>query len=157
VKEVRTMLFSMRPMALETHGLAAALEQYAERFQQTNNIDVHVDTMELTARPVAPVEAAIFFILEEAITNAKKHAAPQNIWVSLGNANGEVVAQVRDDGQGFNVADVEGSYEERSSLGLINMRERARLINGTLTIESKPSQGTVVTLVAPLTGEEEVP
>ena len=157
VKEVRTMLFSMRPMVLETHGLAAALEQYAERIKQMDKIDVHVDAKGLTARPVALVEGATFFILEEAINNAKKHAAPENIWVSVANANGELLAQVRDDGQGFNVAEVEGSYEERSSLGLVNMRERARLINGTLTIESKPSHGTVVTLVAPMTGEEEVP
>lgn len=157
VKEVRTMLFSMRPMALETHGLAAALEQYAERIKQTDNIDVHVHSKGLTARPAALVEGATFFILEEAINNAKKHAAPQNIWVTLTNANGELLARVRDDGQGFNVADVEGSYAQRSSLGLVNMRERARLINGTLTIESKPGHGTVVSLVAPMTGEEQVP
>ncbi len=157
VKEVRTMLFSMRPMILETHGLAAALDQYAERIKQTDNIEVHVDATELTARPGPLVEGATFFILEEAINNAKKHATPENIWVSLASANGELLAQVRDDGKGFNVAEVEGSYEERTSLGLINMRERARLINGTLTIQSKPSQGTVVTLVAPMTGEEQLP
>lgn len=157
VKEVRTMLFSMRPMLLETKGLAAALEHYAERIKQTDDVDVHVDAGQLRARPVPLVEGATFFILEEAINNAKKHAAPENIWVSLGSRNGELVAQVRDDGQGFNVAEVESSYEGRASLGLVNMRERARLINGTLTIESKPGEGTIVTLMAPMTGEEPPP
>jgi signal transduction histidine kinase len=157
VKEVRTMLFTMRPMILETHGLVAAMEQYADRIKQTDNIDVHVDAQELKTRPAPLVEGATFFILEEAINNAKKHASPDNIWVNLGSADGELFAQVRDDGQGFNVAEVESSYAERTSLGLINMRERARLVNGTLTIESKPDQGTVVTLVAPMTGEEELP
>jgi signal transduction histidine kinase len=155
VKEVRMMLFSMRPMILETQGLAAALEQYADRIQQTDEIDVHVDAAGLKSRPVPLVEGATFFILEEAINNSKKHADPQNIWVRLRSSNGELFAQVRDDGQGFDVEETERSYEKRSSLGLVNMRERARLIHGRLTIESKPMEGTTVTLAAPMSGEEE--
>jgi signal transduction histidine kinase len=157
VTEVRTMLFSMRPMILESQGLAAALEQYADRIRQTDEIEVHVDAAGLKSRPVPLVEGATFFILEEAVNNAKKHADPHNIWVSLESSNGELFAQVRDDGQGFDVADVESSYEQRSSLGLVNMRERARLIHGILTIESKPMEGTTVTLTAPMSGEEEAP
>jgi signal transduction histidine kinase len=155
VKEVRTMLFSMRPMILETQGLAAALEHYADRIRQTENIHVHIGAEGLVARPAPLVEGATFFILEEAINNAKKHADPQHIWVNLESRNGELFAQVRDDGQGFDVSEVERSYEARSSLGLINMRERARLINGRLTIESQPMQGTTVTLIAPMSGQEE--
>ncbi len=157
VTEVRTMLFTMRPMVLESQGLAAALEQYAERIQQTDDIDVHVDDARLKSRPVPLVEGAVFFILEEAVNNAKKHADPQHIWVSLESSNGELFAQVRDDGQGFDIAEVEHSYDQRSSLGLVNMRERARLIHGVLTIESKPMEGTTVTLTAPMSGEEEAP
>jgi signal transduction histidine kinase len=155
VKEVRTMLFSMRPMILETQGLAVALEHYADRIRQTDYIDVIVDAENLTRRPVPLVEGATFFILEEAINNARKHADPQHVWVTLGSSKGELFAEVRDDGRGFDVVEVEGSYDERSSLGLLNMRERARLINGLLTIESKPMEGTKVTLSAPLSGEEE--
>ena len=155
VKEVRTMLFSLRPMILETQGLAAALAQYADRVRQTDYVDVIVDADKLAERPVPLVEGATFLILEEAIKNAKKHADPQHIWVTLQSNNGELFAEVRDDGQGFDVVEVEGSYDQRTSLGLINMRERARLINGLLTIESKPTEGTTVTLTAPLSGEEE--
>ncbi len=155
VKEVRTMLFSMRPMILETQGLAAALAQYADRVRQTDYVDVVLNADKLAERPVPLVEGATFFILEEAINNAKKHADPQHIWVTLRSNNGELFAEVRDDGQGFDVVEVEGSYDQRTSLGLINMRERARLINGLLTIESKPMEGTTVTLTAPLSGEEE--
>jgi signal transduction histidine kinase len=155
VKEVRTMLFSMRPMILETQGLAAALQHYAERIQQTDNIEVQVNAEGLEKRPVPLVEGATFFIVEEAINNAKKHADPQHVWVDLESRNGELFAQVKDDGKGFDVAEVESSYESRSSLGLVNMRERARLINGRLTIESQPLQGTTVTLTAPMSGQEE--
>jgi signal transduction histidine kinase len=156
VKEVRTMLFSMRPMVLESQGLAAAVEQYADRIRETDNIHVHVDAGGLSARPVPLVEGATFFILEEAINNAKKHAAPRHIWVNLGSQNDQLFAQVRDDGEGFDIAEVESSYDSRSSLGLVNMRERARLINGLLTIESQPMQGTTVSLTAPMSGMEEI-
>jgi signal transduction histidine kinase len=155
VKEVRTMLFSMRPMILETQGLTAALEQYADRVRQTDYIDVVVDADKLAERPAPLVEGATFFILEEAISNAKKHAKPQHVRVILESNDGELFAEVRDDGQGFDVVEVESSYDQRTSLGLINMRERARLINGLLTIESKPMEGTTVTLTAPMSGEEE--
>ncbi len=157
VKEVRTMLFTMRPMILETQGLAAALEQYAQRIRDTDKIDVHLDADRLDKRPVPHVEGATFFILEEAINNARKHAQPRNIWIDLESRNGELFAQVKDDGQGFDLARVESSYDERTSLGLVNMRERARLINGLLTLESRPGEGTTVTLTAPMSGEEELP
>ncbi len=156
VREVRTMLFSMRPMILETQGLAAALEQYAQRIEDTEKIDVHLDADRLDKRPVPHVEGATFFILEEAINNARKHAQPKNIWITLERRDGELLAQVRDDGQGFDLAEVDSSYDKRTSLGLVNMRERARLINGLLTIQSKPREGTTITLTAPMTGEEEL-
>jgi signal transduction histidine kinase len=155
VKEVRTMLFSMRPMILETQGLAPALTQYAEHIKETDKIDVHVDAERLDKRPVPHVEGAVFFILEEAINNARKHAEPRNIWISLERRNGELLAQVRDDGHGFDVMQVEGSYDQRTSLGLVNMRERASLISGSLSIESKPGEGTKVTLRVPMSGQEE--
>jgi len=156
VQEVRTMLFTMRPMILETQGLAAALEQYAQRIRDTDKIDVHLDADRLDKRPVTHVEGATFFILEEAITNSRKHAQPQNIWISLESRDGELFAQVKDDGQGFDLAQIAGSYDERTSLGLVNMHERARLISGLLTIESKPGKGTTVTLTAPMSGEEDL-
>jgi signal transduction histidine kinase len=157
VQEVRTMLFTMRPMILETQGLAAALEQFAQRIQDTDKIHVHLDPDRLDSRPVPHVEGAAFFILEEALNNARKHAQPKNIWINLAVQDGELLAQVKDDGEGFDLAQVESSYDERTSLGLVNMRERARLVNGVLTIESKRGQGTTVTLTAPMSGEEELP
>jgi signal transduction histidine kinase len=156
VKEVRTMLFTMRPMILETQGLVAALEQYAQRIKETDKIAVHLDANKLDERPVPHVEVAIFLIVEEAVNNARKHAEPQNIWIDLARRDGELFAQVKDDGQGFNVEEVDSLYDERTSLGLVNMRERARLVNGVLTIKSAPGEGTTITLTAPMSGEEEL-
>ena len=157
VKEVRTMLFTMRPMILETQGLVAAIEQYAQRVEETDKIVIHLDTDKLDERPVPHVEVAIFLIIEEAVNNARKHADPQNIWINLARHDGELFAQVKDDGQGFDVEEVEDLYDERTSLGLVNMRERARLVNGVLTIKSGQGEGTTITLTAPMHGEKEPP
>jgi two-component system sensor histidine kinase UhpB len=92
----------------------------------------------------------IFYIIEEAIGNARKHAKAENIWVRLGIQNNTFVAEVEDDGTGFDVDAVQLRYDERTSLGMINMHERAELVGGTLTIASAPGEGTHITLTMPL-------
>ena len=149
-KEIRTMLFTLRPVVLETQGLAAALRQYGERLQETDGLVVTVEDSQFGVTLTDETAGVIFSILEEAINNARKHAHARRVTVTLQAAGQMMLARVRDDGIGFDVEKVEQSYDQRGSLGLVNMRERAGLIDGNLTLESKPGAGTTVTLVAPL-------
>jgi signal transduction histidine kinase len=96
------------------------------------------------------IEAATFIIVQEAVNNARKHARSDVITIYLYVEEDTFVASVRDRGRGFNVAAVEGSYNSRGSLGLLNMKERARLIGAELRIRSEPEQGTTVELRIPL-------
>ena len=153
-KEIRTMLFTLRPVVLETQGLEAALEQYLKKLEEEAGLVVHLETPDLGDRLDTEIEGVAFSIIEEAVTNAKKYAQAQNIWVRLGFEDNLFVATVEDDGTGFNVAEVLDSYDQRDSMGLINMRERAELVEGTWTIESAVGRGTKVTLIVPLPGEE---
>ncbi|MFB0533479.1 MAG: histidine kinase [Anaerolineae bacterium] len=154
-KEIRTMLFTLRPVILETQGVVAALEQYLEQFEEEAGLVVHLKApADLGDRLNTEIEGVAFSIIEEAVTNVKKYAQARNIWVRLGFENDLFVATVEDDGRGFDVAEVLDSYDQRGSLGLINMRERAELVEGTWTIESVIGQGTKVTLVVPLPEEE---
>ena len=98
------------------------------------------------------VETTLFSIIEEAINNARKHAQTDTISVRLSSYEQAYVASVRDHGKGFDLAEVEGSYDQRGSLGLINMRERAEMLGGRLDIESRPGFGTVVTVTVPFKG-----
>jgi len=61
-----------------------------------------------------------------------------------------IIAEVQDDGEGFDVSNVMSSYESRGSLGMVNMRERAELVNGEWAIDSHPGRGTTMTLAVPL-------
>lgn len=149
---IRTLLFELRPLGLETQGLLATLQQYVARWRDPGGDSVH---LRLEAPPSVPrlpheVEAAIFIILQEAVNNARKHARSSEITIYLYQEEGQLVASVRDRGKGFNAAAVEANYMNNSSLGLLNMKERARLIGADCRIRSAPGEGTTVELHVPL-------
>ncbi len=150
-KEIRHMLFTLRPLILESQGLRAAMEQYLDKLSETDATAYH-----LNAAPDADqlleqnAQGVIFYILEEAIGNTRKHSKADNVWVRLRVHQDKFVAEVQDDGKGFNVEGVQSRYDERGSLGMLNMYERAELVNGQLAIASAPGKGTRITLVAPL-------
>lgn len=149
-KQIRTMLFTLRPVILETQGLPAAVRHYGEKLKETEGLIVEVDDSRLSAPIPDEIAGVVFSILEEAINNARKHAQAHRVMVRLRNDQTTFVAEVEDDGIGFDVQSVLSAYDRRESLGLINMRERAELLEGTLTIHSGPGQGTRVILAAPL-------
>ncbi len=155
LRQVRTMLFDLRPVILETHGLVPALEQYAQRINAIGDLTVHLGIEGFDERLTKKKEAAIFSIVQEAIGNVKKHAAAQNVWLTLSRQDDKLIVKIRDDGQGFDVATVEKMYSQRGSLGLLNMRERAELSDGTFRIDSTPGQGTTITLEVPIESPDE--
>jgi signal transduction histidine kinase len=104
---------------------------------------------EAPARLPHNVETTVFIILQEAINNIRKHAKPTNVWISLLNTEEETVVMVRDDGLGFDKVAVTEQYNERGSFGLLNMGERARLINAVYDLDSKLGKGTTIKLVIP--------
>ncbi len=149
-REIRTTLFKLRPLALETQGLAGALQQYVERLKETGGTPILLDIEQPLERLDINVEGTIFSIVEEAVNNACKHAEASLITVRLAAYGDMLVVMVHDNGHGFDVNAIEDTYDQRDSLGLINMRERAGLIGARLEIESAPGRGTTITLALPL-------
>ncbi len=95
-------------------------------------------------------QGVVFSIVEEALGNARKYSKANLIQVRFWQEDDLFVAMVRDDGVGFDTQDVNQDYSSRGSLGMVNMRERAERIDGSLRLESAPGNGTTVTLVVPL-------
>jgi signal transduction histidine kinase len=150
-KEIRHMLFTLRPLILETQGLRVALEQYISKLAETDTTPVHLEAAPEADQALDQnAQGVIFYIVEEAIGNARKHAKAENIWVRLYVQDDIFIAEVEDDGCGFDVEAVQVSYDERGSLGMINMHERSELVGGKLSIASAPGEGTRVTLTVPL-------
>ncbi len=152
-REARLVLFELRPIMLETQGLVPTLGSYAAQLNETEDFAVHFERTMLPRQLDTKIAGTIFSIVQEAINNAKRHAAARNVWIRLASTPDTLIVQVRDDGRGFDVATVEREYERRGSFGLLNMRERSRLIDGRLSIQSQtepPDRGTTITLSVPL-------
>lgn len=153
-REARMLLFELRPVVLESQGLVPALQRYVEQLQQSEPFRVYFDNEGFDKSVNQKVASAIFAIVQEAVNNARKHAKASNLWIQIREANDYLVVHVEDDGLGFDKAAVEREYDNQSnSFGLLNMRERAALIEGELIIESSemmPEQGTIVMLRVPL-------
>ena len=154
-KEIRHMLFTLRPLVLESRGLAEALDSLAHNVKETFDQDVIVEADEnIVPKMELNKQAVVFAIAEEAVNNTRKHAKADHIWIRLKEIESDLVLlEIEDDGIGFNVQDIEASYSNRGSLGMVNMRERAKLLNAAFSLESTPGEGTRIQVVIPLTGE----
>lgn len=154
-KEIRHMLFTLRPLILESQGLTAALQSMAEKLRETYKQNIVIDVNEkIVADMEMGKQGVIFYIVEEAVNNARKHAAASNIWVRLRQLEpGLALIEVQDDGIGFDVEAMNTVYDKRGSLGMVNLRERSEMVNGLLNIQSQPNKGTLVQVYVPLTEE----
>ncbi|MGB7874254.1 MAG: histidine kinase [Anaerolineales bacterium] len=154
-KEIRHMLFTLRPLILESQGLKAALQAMAEKMRETYAQHVLIDVNEEIIEELEMgKQGVIFYIVEEAVNNARKHAAASNVWVRLKQLDsGLSLLEVQDNGIGFDVNAVTKTYDRRGSLGMINLRERTELVNGLLNIQSQQGKGTLIQVYVPLTEE----
>lgn len=128
----------LHPGVLDDLGLAAAVTRHAEEFAQANRIAVNVQTEGLDADGLSPlIEATVYRVLQEALTNVARHAGARNVSVRLVRGAGSVELCVQDDGTGFKPGNT-------GRLGLRGMRERAALLGGSLEVESEPGAGTTI-------------
>ena len=147
--EIRTMLFAMRPVILETQGLLPALNQYADRLNQNEPFHVSIVNRGYEGQLDPDAEGVVFAIIEEAISNAKKHAQASEIRIGLGAGDDALFVEIRDNGVGFDVERTQSTYDQRTSLGLINMNERAEIVGGECDLESARGRGTAVKVKIP--------
>jgi signal transduction histidine kinase len=149
-KEIRQMLFTLRPLILETQGLKAALETLVQKMHDTDpSLNVRLSLDENAEKLDKDAQGMIFYVIEEAVGNARKHAEATDIWISTHRDNGDYLIEVRDNGKGFDVGKVQANYDKRGSLGMVNMSERAEVLKAKLSIASASGQGTRVTLRLP--------
>ena len=153
-KEIRQMLFTLRPLILESEGLRAALKDLSRKIDEMHGQTVHVDVdPQIESAMEVGKQGVIFFIVEEAVNNARKHARAEHIWVRLKPDGEMALLEIEDNGVGFDVAEVQDNYEKRGSLGMVNLYERAEMVHGILRFESTRGQGTRISVKIPMTVE----
>lgn len=153
-QEIRHMLFTLRPLVLETEGLIPALNAIAQKNKDTyqQNIIVEVDPI-LALQFESASQTVLFYLVEEAVTNARKHAKADTVTIrlQLTRASDIALLEIADDGVGFDLEQVNSAYQNRGSLGMVNLRERSDMINGYLNVITSPGKGTRVQVYIPLT------
>lgn len=147
-ERVRDLMADLRPPVLDDYGLAAAIQWYAKQFSYRTGIPVVVETEGTVPRIESGREIALFRILQEALTNAAKHARAKQVAVRVRAAQGVLHMTITDNGAGFDPA--RSAADGSQGWGLRNMTERARMAGGSCRIESAPGQGVRVRVEAPV-------
>jgi len=151
-KEIRHMLFTLRPLVLENQGLTAALGQLADKMKESYDQPVTIRVSRDAERYLdSHQQGVIFYIIEEAVGNARKHAQASMITVNVYKQEDVILVSISDNGVGFNTTEAEQKAMDRGGhLGMINLRERAEMVGGTLRMESQMGKGTSITVVVPI-------
>jgi len=154
IREGRRLIQGLRPTVLDDLGLAMAVREVAEGMGREYGWQLDLD-LDVPGRLSPEVEITAFRIVQEALSNVRKHAHAQRVTVRLWVAQERLHGLVQDDGQGFDPQMYEERGQGEPAVGLHSMRERARLIGGAWEIETRPGHGTVVRFWIPLTPAED--
>jgi signal transduction histidine kinase len=149
IQKLRHLIVDLRPAELDEIGLEPAIEKLSARVaalggpEVTTDVQLDYELGKSATRLTPEIETAVYRIVQEALTNAVRHAGARSVHVRVAESEAKVVARVSDDGSGFSGATGDGH------LGIVGMRERAALVAGRLSVFTSAT-GTTVELVAPV-------
>jgi PAS domain S-box-containing protein len=147
---VRRFSQDLRPSVLDDLGLLPALQWLTSDVEDHFGIDVGMAVLGTERRFSPEMELLLFRIAQEALRNVWRHSEASRAWLTVEFSDGKTTLTVSDNGNGFEVPQRPGDMAKLGKLGLAGIGERARLIGGTLRLQSKPGEGTVVSVEAPI-------
>ena len=152
---VRNMAYDLRPPGLEKLGLVETIYRFCEDFSQMWGVPVDFQSAGLRNLKLDyDIQINIYRLVQEGLTNIRKHAAASLVTLKLVAAFPNIILRVEDNGRGFDVQKRAASVGHDKRMGLRSMQERVTLLNGEMKLQSKPGQGTKVTIKLPLVGEK---
>jgi signal transduction histidine kinase len=147
-KQLRRYSHELRPTILDDLGWIPAIRFLAEGISKRANLPIHIEAT-VSRRPPSAIETTLYRIVQEALTNAVKHAKASNVWIRAWSENLLLCCSIRDDGGGFDSSEAHAA-RSRKGLGLVAMRERVSAVGGTLRIQSSLGSGTELSVQIPL-------
>jgi two-component system, chemotaxis family, sensor kinase Cph1 len=148
--EISRMARELRPTVLDDLGLQSAITQYLEEWRERSEIKFDLQVHLNGQRLPQPVETTLYRVTQEAIVNVVKHAGASHAGLILEATGHQVRLIVEDNGRGFSLPECGSTGASVQHFGLIGMRERLALVNGTLEIETAPGAGTTLFITVPL-------
>jgi PAS domain S-box-containing protein len=146
-ENLRRLMSDLRPPLLDERGLVPALRELCTRFEESTGIVVDVRSSNDAIVP-SEVETIAYRVVQEALSNARKHSGATGVSVRVLSSRGSLEVEIKDDGCGFDAASAR-EFLRRGKVGLASMRERTELGSGTFTVRSRPGGGTTVTATLP--------
>jgi len=150
--DIHRMSYKLHPSKLDHLGLSAAIKSLCQELSNAGQIQVQFCEHEAFANVPADITLCVFRIAQEALRNCVKHSGAKVARVTLRSDDDKFSLSVSDDGSGFDVE----SESMRKGLGFTSMRERLRIVNGTICVISRPSEGTKIEVSVPLKRESQV-
>ncbi|MHB8880151.1 MAG: sensor histidine kinase [Thermodesulfovibrionales bacterium] len=155
IEDVSLIIKNLRPLMLDDLGFVASVRWLAEFHLESKGISCYVNidnaVNDLALAPQAEIQ--LFRIMQEAIINISRHAAPKNVFINIGVSQERLNIEIEDDGCGFDTESLEVSGNSSRGLGILGMNERASFLNWDLKICSEPGKGTRIDIKAPLASE----
>jgi PAS domain S-box-containing protein len=148
-EQVSEMALDLRPYMLDDLGLVSTLRWYVNRYARRLTIEVEMEAIDFEERVTPEVETALYRVVQEALTNVARHSQANRVSIRLERKESTVAASIEDDGQGFDVEKITGPQAPERGAGLVGIRERVDSLGGTLSIQSRPGQGTELTIEIP--------
>ncbi|MFT9495477.1 sensor histidine kinase [Anaerosolibacter sp.] len=155
LKDVRKIIYDLRPMSLDDLGLVPTIQRFILNFEEETHINVSFSVIAKNEIINSTVQLSLFRIIQEALNNVRKHAQASTVVIKLEVINKTINILIFDDGIGFNVETKMKSCKEESGFGLLAMRERAELLKGNIEIDSNLGTGTRIKISIPVGDEEE--
>lgn len=145
--DMHRLSYELHPAKLDQLGLVAAVQGWVRDLARQSAVAIDFEAADLPATIGAEARLCLYRIVQEALNNVVRHSGATSARVRLSASDGSVRLEVTDDGRGFDVA----AARSTAGLGLVGMRERVRLVRGTLSVRSTPGSGTRIDVAVPVT------
>ena len=148
--DIRRIMFDLKPLLFYDKGLSSALQDYFNDYEAKYNFDIDLVVLGEEHKYDLGLEIALFRLVQEAITNVRKHSGVDKAMVKIEDTGESLTIVIKDNGVGF---DTNLKSDNPESYGILGMQERVQLIGGRMEIISAPNSGTQVIIYVPLEGD----
>jgi signal transduction histidine kinase len=156
ITAVRNLAFDLRPPVLDEIGLVKALAVYCNEFSEHSGIKVDFQTAGINKLNLdSNTEIHLYRLVQEGLNNIRKHAHATRATIKMVGAFPNIILRIEDDGKGFDVAARELKLTKERRMGLRSMKERVKLLQGRISIQSRPMKGTKILITYPFNSKNE--
>jgi two-component system sensor histidine kinase DegS len=148
--DVRSIMYDLKPSLMHEQGLPTTLKEYFNEYEAKYNFYIDYVVFGQQRQYDLALEVGLFRLVQEAITNVRKHAGVNKAVVKLEDNGSNLTLVIRDEGCGFDLEEID---KQQESYGILGMKERVQLFGGQLEILSHPGEGTQIIIKVPLEGE----